>query len=285
MVAALTACAFFLSLCDKSTAFTNYHKYTTIPQTQRPFRDASEIYDGRKIKLCSQTHQGLFMRELGSIRNEKESKVESLELEKEKVPTTMTGALRTFFIGNNYGPILVVVSIAFLSYVRLCKISPMVSLSDGIICACSIVFWWFQEHLLHDKLLHSDFDWMGQTIHQTHHNKPYFHVSIDPPALVLGWLWTVHFLLRSTLPLPWAFSATIGYATAGLFYEWAHYIVHTKVKPSNSFFRKIRDNHIRHHCINEKYWFSFSIPAIDDLMGTNPTVAQARCYLEGNDTE
>ena len=129
---------------------------------------------------------------------------------------------------------------------------------------------------MHGNLLHSEIDWMGKQIHNEHHKKPYFHISIDSPELVLGWLFTVHLVLRLILPLPLAISATIGYSSAGLFYEWAHYIVHTRVKPKGRFFRKMRDHHIRHHLVNEKYWLGFSIPEIDDLFGTNPPLEKAR---------
>mmetsp|Transcript_21158 Transcript_21158/g.36135 ORF Transcript_21158/g.36135 Transcript_21158/m.36135 type:complete len:115 (+) Transcript_21158:1-345(+) len=94
-------------------------------------------------------------------------------------------------------------------------------------------------------------------------------------------------------------SATIGYSLAGLVYEWSHYIVHTKVKPriipptSPSYqqfsilerriiqpimkgYAKMRDNHIRHHLIDDRYWYAFSVTEMDDLFGTNPNVKDVK---------
>lgn len=212
------------------------------------------------------------------------TKSKPIDKELEAVPTTMRAAIRRFFFGKDIGPLLVVASIAsFLqSRFALATTSAPLSMTDLALFVTSIVFWWFQEHILHQKALHSNLDWLGKRIHEAHHDRPYHHVSIDSAELIMGWLLTVHVFLRAVLPLPLALSATIGYSSAGLFYEWAHYIVHTKVKPKRgSFWARVRDNHMRHHKINEKYWLAFSVPAIDDLFGTNPEVKKARREMMG----
>ena len=147
---------------------------------------------------------------------------------------------------------------------------------DGFAFVGSIVFWLWQEHVLHSKVLHSKSDWYGKAIHQGHHNKDYFHISIDPAPLMLGWLGVAHLVFRSFLPLPIACSATLGYAGAGLFYEWAHFIVHTKVRPKSKFMKRMRDNHIRHHCVDDRFWFAFSAPFVDDIFDTNPDIRTVR---------
>jgi hypothetical protein len=139
-----------------------------------------------------------------------------------------------------------------------------------------VIFWWFQEHEMHLHLLHSKFDWMGKRIHEEHHEKPYFHISIDPAGLMIGWLAAVHILFRCILPLPLAVSATLGYGLSGLWYEWAHYIVHTKVRPRHAFWKQMRNHHIHHHLVDDRYWLGFSVPAIDNLFGTNPTIQQVK---------
>ena len=190
---------------------------------------------------------------------------------KEAVPTTLPQAIRVFFFSQSgVGPTSVVLILASLVVWRLSmsSLSPV----DGIAFLGAIVFWVFQEHFLHKEVLHSEMDWFGKEIHQGHHDKNYFHVSLDPPALMLAWLGTAHFLFRFLFPLPLACTITFGYALAGLVYEWAHFVVHTKVKPRSQFMRRMRDNHIRHHCIDDRYWFAFSCPQVDDLMGTNPDV-------------
>ena len=209
-------------------------------------------------------------------QTEPSSSIDLIELE--KVPSTLSGALHRFFFGKDYAPILALTAIFYFIFNRISLHSTGYSIQVIDVCILfgSIIFWWFQEHFMHGNLLHSQMDWMGKQIHNEHHKKPYFHISIDSPELVLGWLFTVHLILRLVLPLPLAISATIGYSSAGLFYEWAHYIVHTRVKPKGRFFRKMRDHHIRHHLVNEKYWLGFSIPEIDDLFGTNPPLEKAR---------
>jgi hypothetical protein len=190
------------------------------------------------------------------------------------VPTELSEAIRTFFFAQNYGPSLAAMALIGFSVARLGMntLNP----SDGLAFSGAIVFWLLQEHFLHQKLLHSSFDWIGKDIHEGHHRKPYYHVSLDPAGLMLGWLLTAHIVLRCLLPLPIAISATIGYASAGLFYEWAHYIVHTKVRMQSAFWKQVKNNHIRHHLLNDNYWFAFSLPLLDDLFQTNPPIHEVR---------
>jgi len=203
-------------------------------------------------------------------------------------PSNMEDAITRFFVGPDRGPILASASILCLILYRIALTNdsinninihnpsfPFQSI-DILIGIISIVIWWIQEHFLHRHFLHSNFDWFGRGIHQAHHDKPYYHISIDPTPLLLGWLCTTHILLRMVLPLHLALTATIGYSMAGMWYEWTHYIVHTKVKPKSKFMKQIRDNHIRHHLVNEDYWLGFSLPLVDDVFGTNPTVQEVR---------
>mmetsp|Transcript_12194 Transcript_12194/g.29618 ORF Transcript_12194/g.29618 Transcript_12194/m.29618 type:complete len:100 (-) Transcript_12194:649-948(-) len=88
---------------------------------------------------------------------------------------------------------------------------------------------------------------------------------------MLGWLVVAHVMLRLMLPLPLALSATFAYAAAGLWYEYLHFIVHTRVRfRPNSYWEKMKSHHSRHHLVNENYWLGFSLPVIDTWMGTNP---------------
>ncbi|KAL3801160.1 hypothetical protein ACHAWO_002731 [Cyclotella atomus] len=205
----------------------------------------------------------------------------------EAVPSTWNKAVHRFFLGD-VGPPLVVISIAGFVYARL-QLSAPLSLTDATIFLATIMIWWVQEYFFHRVLLHSPFDWIGKSIHKGHHEKDYFHVSIDPPALLLGWLFTAHLTLKSFMPWHLCLTATIGYAIAGLFYEWSHYIVHTRVRvpainnddsslvglvssAAAKLFSQMRDNHVRHHRIDDSYWFAFSISSMDDAFGTNPDI-------------
>lgn len=190
------------------------------------------------------------------------------------IPNNMPDALNRFFLGPDHGPVCILGMLAFMSTWRLASF-PIASL-DMVAFGGMALFWCFQEHFIHEKLLHSKQDWAGKAIHQNHHAKPYFNISIDPAWLMIAWLAAAHVLLRLVLPLPYALSATLGYASAGLFYEWAHYIVHTRVKPPNAFWKQVRDNHIRHHLVDDRYWLSFTLPIVDDIFGTNPSVADVK---------
>lgn len=219
----------------------------------------------------------------------------------ELVPSKWSQALRRFFLGD-VGPPLVLLTISGFIYTRYQLLSTVpLSITEVTIFSLAILTWWVQEYFFHRVLLHSPhFHWIGKSIHEAHHNKDYFHISIDPPILLLGWLFAAHFIIRAMFLLPqqWnlCLSATIGYSLAGLVYEWSHYIVHTKVKPhivpSTStkqslpermimqplmkVYAKTRDNHIRHHLIDSRYWYAFSVTEMDDLFGTNPNVKELK---------
>ncbi|KAL7531304.1 hypothetical protein ACHAWF_003714 [Thalassiosira exigua] len=220
----------------------------------------------------------------------------------EDVPSTWNQALHRFFVGD-VGPPLVVISIMGFIHARV-QVPIPVSVIDAVSFASAIICWWIQEYAFHRLLLHTPFDWIGKSIHHAHHQANYFHVSIDPPGLLLGWLFTAHFAIKSILPWYLCLDATIGYALAGLMYEWSHYIVHTRVKPPtleklpaipqsslsaplilaltsfSKLFSQMRDNHICHHRVDDQYWFAFSVPAMDDLFNTNPDVVEVRAKKE-----
>jgi len=194
------------------------------------------------------------------------------------IPSTFSDAIQVFFFGSHQGPIIVLALIASLLYQRLAMIpSYPISISDYSLVFASMLFWCFQEHFIHGRLLHSKFNWFGKDIHHAHHEKPYFHISIDPVELLIGWMSVAYVIFRCILPsLSLATSATIGYATAGMWYEWTHYLVHTKVKPRSKLAIQVRDGHMKHHLVNHNYWLGFTVPFVDDLFGTNPSVMEAR---------
>lgn len=44
---------------------------------------------------------------------------------------------------------------------------------------------------------------------------------------------------------------------------------------ANSFLQ-MRDNHMRHHLVDDGYWFAFSLPLMDDVFGSNPDVREVK---------
>jgi len=193
------------------------------------------------------------------------------------VPSTLREALRIFFLSGDFGPSFVVISIMSLIQMRI-QLSPL-DVMDVAVFVVAIFFWAFQEYFLHQQVLHSEWDWVGKDIHQRHHEKPFYHISIESAPLLLGWLFTAHMVLRTLLPLPLALTATVAYSTSGLFYEWAHFIVHTKVRFRSPFWKRVKENHVRHHMVSDRYWFAFSMPFMDDLFHTNPSIRQVKQQL------
>ena len=96
------------------------------------------------------------------------------------VPTTLREALNVFFLDQYNGPRLIVAILCGLATCRTFMSEVPVTTMDAVVASLAIVFWWFQEHFLHKYLLHSKLDWYGKEIHEGHHSKPYFHISIDP---------------------------------------------------------------------------------------------------------
>jgi sterol desaturase/sphingolipid hydroxylase (fatty acid hydroxylase superfamily) len=47
-----------------------------------------------------------------------------------------------------------------------------------------------------------------------------------------------------------------------------HYVTHIPYQPRTAFGRWIKQYHLRHHYISEKFWFGVSNPSMDLLGGT-----------------
>ena len=124
---------------------------------------------------------------------------------------------------------------------------------------------------MHRALLHSAWAWPGREIHEGHHLKPYHHVSIDGPALILPAMAASGAALWAGLGgSGLALTATGVYWALGLCYEWTHYFVHTRVVPGSALGRRLRRHHMLHHCRSEEHWFAFLVPGVDSVMGTAP---------------
>lgn len=204
------------------------------------------------------------------------------------IPSNYPEALKRFFFGPDHGPIITTFTILSLILYRTSSMIDSTSTTlfhnnltnNCIVGAIATLIWLFQEHFLHKHFLHSKFNWIGKEIHDHHHNQPYFHISIDSTPLLLGWLFITSLLLHFILPQPLAITGTICYSISGMWYEWIHFLVHTKVRPRSKFMKRVKDNHIRHHLLSEDYWLGFSLPLVDDLFGTNPSVQSVRTQLK-----
>jgi 4-hydroxysphinganine ceramide fatty acyl 2-hydroxylase len=63
-------------------------------------------------------------------------------------------------------------------------------------------------------------------------------------------------------------SAMFGVTLAIFHYEWVHYVAHIPYQPRTRFGRWVKQYHLRHHYISEKFWFGVSNPSMDFVGGT-----------------
>jgi sterol desaturase/sphingolipid hydroxylase (fatty acid hydroxylase superfamily) len=118
-----------------------------------------------------------------------------------------------------------------------------------------VVVWWpVQEWLAHELILHA------------------------PPRKVVLILLAV-----AVSPLVWLgiargrpkVAATGLAATAAmtLVYEWSHFLTHTSHRPRRQWYRTLQRRHRLHHFKDEHNWYGFTMPFVDDLLGTAPDPA------------
>lgn len=69
---------------------------------------------------------------------------------------------------------------------------------------------------------------MGHEASERHHEIPFYHVCIDPPELIGGWMIAASCIFRLLLPLPLTLTVVAVYMFMGLASEWIHYISHTR---------------------------------------------------------
>ena len=154
------------------------------------------------------------------------------------------------------------------------------SVTDAVICAGVAAWWPFQEWLAHKHLLHLAPDPARPLVddpvfaqrHRAHHRNPRdVDDTLLPVAVIAAAIpasaivWALAF--RSARPALTAFAA---YSTMAGVYEWTHFLVHTGVKPSSAFYHRVRRNHRLHHYRNEHYWLGFTLPWVDQWLGTEP---------------
>jgi 4-hydroxysphinganine ceramide fatty acyl 2-hydroxylase len=71
-------------------------------------------------------------------------------------------------------------------------------------------------------------------------------------------------------------SALCGVMLAIFHYEWVHYVAHVPYQPRTRVGRWIKQYHLRHHFISEKFWFGVSNPSMDFLGRTYRVASEVR---------
>ena len=174
--------------------------------------------------------------------------------------------------------------------------------SDAAIASAVVAAWPLQEWVLHKYVLHmkpregkTDAIEAYAAHHRAHHADPRaiegtfvprdVALQAVPASLAL-------FALVSGFHPRRAATGAAAYATMALLYEWTHFLVHTGVKPNAStplgrLYARIRRNHRYHHYHHEDYWFSFTWPAVDAWLGTEPdpkTIARSATVMSLHST-
>ena len=190
------------------------------------------------------------------------------------VPTTARGALTTFFAHPTAQFIISALICTTCTRLQFGALSPV----DAMVALATAAFWCVQEHFIHDALLHSEQQWFGSMVHRWHHELPYYHVSLDGIGLALAWfgavaiaLVSLGFALGGGSALAYCLTSLGTYTLFGGLYEASHYLAHTKV-PLPRPLARVRSHHMKHHTVDDQYWLAFTLPVVDDLFGTNPSV-------------
>jgi hypothetical protein len=156
--------------------------------------------------------------------------------------------------------------------------------SDALLPLIMVVLFPVYEWLIHVFVLH----WKPRRIgrvkldsilardHRRHHADPR-----DVPLVFIPWqamVWIVPATVAISVfafPRPGlGLTYLVAISTAGLIYEWVHFLVHTDYRPVTKLYRAVWNNHRLHHYKNEHYWFTVtSSGTADRLFGTHPDPA------------
>jgi len=193
-------------------------------------------------------------------------------------PTTLGGAARRFLDYLSPRVLLVVTAVTVVTRLALGDWSRW----DAAIVLGIAAFWPLQEWLIHVFILHyRPVTVLGRTLdfpvpqsHRAHHRDPWnidilfipSHVFLYAIPLQVA-LWVA---LTPTLPL--AFTGLAASYVLTLHYEWVHYMVHTRYRPTWWLYDRLWRNHRLHHCKNENYWYGVTMLSGDRLLRTAPAL-------------
>jgi hypothetical protein len=146
--------------------------------------------------------------------------------------------------------------------------------------AVVIVVWIFQEWAMHRYLLHmKPLNLLGKRIypsfarrHRQHHDKPWVPETMFPRpySVIRATLLLVMFWIIVT-PTPALAATGMGvYSIMALLFEWSHFLSHAAYRPRSRFCSILFASHWHHHFTSERYWYSFTLPFVDSLLGTGP---------------
>jgi hypothetical protein len=154
-------------------------------------------------------------------------------------------------------------------------------LSDALLPVLMVALFPVYEWLIHVFILH----WKPRRVgrirvdsilardHRRHHADPRDIPLIFIPTRAMYWIVPATVAIAVfAFPRPGlGLTYLTVISTAGLIYEWVHFLVHSDYRPVSKLYRAVWNNHRLHHYKNEHYWFTVtSSGTADRLFGTYP---------------
>ena len=151
---------------------------------------------------------------------------------------------------------------------------------DATLVAAMLAGFPFLEWIIHVSVLHWRPRRVGPVMldpllarkHREHHADPrdvdlVFIPRQSLAALVVVLAAAVFAFPRVGLGLTFLVTLT----TAGLAYEWTHFLIHTDYRPKHTPYKSVWRHHRLHHFKNEHYWFTVTTAGTADrVLGTYP---------------
>jgi hypothetical protein len=197
----------------------------------------------------------------------------------ERVRFTLKDAL-VLFLKHPSPRLLALICLSSWGY-RASVMRPFEPVELGVILGVMLYWpfqeWWMHRYLLHlppIKLFGREYELNFSKVHRLHHDDPKnIPLTFLPLSVILGAL-AVFIFVAYAVCGDWAqVSSFMGAtSTCTLLYEWVHYLTHTDYVPRGAYYKKVWRLHRWHHYKHEGYWFSFTVPWMDDWLGTGPAV-------------
>ena len=191
-------------------------------------------------------------------------------------PSTLPDAIR-YFLTRGSPRLLLAASIVTLALrVRVGNWSVW----DLVPVTILFLAWPIQEWLIHVYVLHfKPFTWRGHRIdfsvprkHRQHHRDPnnVDILFIPMQSFIYTLPLTILVWFAATPSTELALTGLSAHFLFSLNYEWVHFLVHTRVVPKSSTYRRLWKSHRLHHFKNEHYWMGVSRLGADWLLDTTP---------------
>ncbi|EFC81993.1 sterol desaturase family protein [Parafrankia sp. EUN1f] len=187
--------------------------------------------------------------------------------------TTLPEALRRF-LAHPRPPVLLgaVGAVAAVRYVR----GPL-RRRDAVTAAACLGAQPFVEWAVHRCLLHARpggaLGSIGYQLagygHEQHHRDP---ANLDtmflrPREVTAG---AAAAVAVASLAPPTVGTVAVCLGLGALAYDWTHFLIHTSIRPSSRYYRRVWRGHRLHHYRNEGYWLGVTSPVADLVLGTAP---------------